>query len=130
LHIEIKPDVPTQEIIKIIKKFYKKGWKADNFLIASYDQKILLETHQALPDITKIVVETWSSWQATRRAKQVNTKRLSMNQLWLWSYFISTMSKNGWQLSAYTLNDVAKAKKWQKYGLYGVVTDYPDMFEK
>lgn len=130
LHIEIKPKVATKTIVKIINTHLKKGWQASDFLIASYDQKILLETHVALPDIQKVVVETWSSWNATRRAKALGTKRLSMNQLWLWSYFIKVMSKGGWQLSAYTLNDADKAKRWAGYGLYAAITDYPDLVDK
>jgi glycerophosphoryl diester phosphodiesterase len=130
LHIEIKPTEPTEEIIKIIKSYLAKGWQDSNFLIASYDQKVLLTTHAALPGIKKVVVETWSSWSAIRRAKAVDTKRLSMNQLWLWSYFIKSMTKSGWQLSAYTLNDASKAKRWAKLGLYAAITDYPDLMKK
>jgi len=130
VHIEIKPGEPSTAIIKIIRKFIKKGWAANDFLVASYDQKILLEVHRELPEIVTVVVERWSSIKATKRAKQLNTKRLSMNQLWLWSYFIKAMSKAGWQLSAYTLNDSAKAKRWSKLGLYGTITDYPDLFDK
>ena len=129
LHIEIKPGEPASKVIKIIKSYLNKGWKNSDFLIASYDVSILLEAQQKLPDIRRVVIEKWSSFRATMHAKQVNTKRLSMNHLWLWSFFIKSMSKSGWQLSAYTLNDPKKAKKWAKYGLYGVVTDFPDQFE-
>jgi len=129
LHIEIKPGEPASKVIKIIKSYLNKGWKNSDFLIASYDVSILLEAQQKLPDIGRVVIEKWSSFRATRHAKQVNTKRLSMNHLWLWSFFIKSMSKSGWQLSAYTLNDPKIAKKWAKYGLYGVVTDFPDQFE-
>lgn len=129
-HIEVKPGEPASAIVKIIRKFIKKGWSPTNFVVASYNQNILLEIHQALPEITTVVVERWSSLKAINRAKQLDTKRLSMNQLWLWSYFIKSMSKSGWKLSAYTLNDPAKAKRWSKIGLYGAITDYPDLFDK
>jgi hypothetical protein len=52
-----------------------------------------------------------------------------MNPRWLGRPFLEPMAKRGWQLSAYTLNDTAKATRWAGYGLYGVVTDYPDLFE-
>lgn len=129
LHIEIKPGEPAAKVIKIIKSYLNKGWKNSNFLIASYRLDLLLEAQEKLPDIERVVIERWSSIRATRNANLVNTKRLSMNQLWLWSYFLSGMSKNGWQISAYPLNNPGKAKKWAKNGLYGVVTDYPDQFE-
>lgn len=129
LHIEIKPGEPAAKVMKIIKSYLNKGWKNSNFLIASYRLDILLEAQEKLPDIERVVIERWSSIRATKNAKLANTKRLSMNHLWLWSYFISGMSKNGWQISAYPLNNPKKAQKWAKDGLYGVVTDFPDQFE-
>lgn len=130
LYVEVKPDEPTQPIIKIIKNYYSKGWEPQNFLLASFSQKTLLELHEALPEIEKIVIEKWSGVRASYRAKQLDTKRISMNQKWLWWGFIRSVAKSDYKLSAYTINDPTKAKRWAKHGLYGVVTDYPDLFEK
>lgn len=130
LHIEVKRNTPTKPIIKIFKSYLTKGWKAEYFLLGSKSQKTLLELHKALPNIQKVVIEPWSGVRGTWRARQVGTKRLSMNQLWLWNGFISSMARGGYQLAAYPLNDVDKAKRWAKHGLYGVITDFPDRFEK
>jgi glycerophosphoryl diester phosphodiesterase len=53
-----------------------------------------------------------------------------MNQRWLWWGFIRGFKHSDKQLYAYTLNDPKKAKRWAKWGLAGVITDYPDRFEK
>jgi glycerophosphoryl diester phosphodiesterase len=130
LYIEVKRQVPVQPIVKILKQYLASGWKPAYFLLGSKSQKTLLELHAALPDIEKIVIEPWSGVRATRRARQVGTRRLSMNQLWLWWGFIVPMARSGWQLSAYPLNDTRKGRRWAKYGLYGAITDYPDQYEK
>lgn len=130
LYIEVKPGVPIQPLIKILNKHLESGWKPAYFLLGSKSQKTLLGLHAALPDIEKIVIEPWSGIRATRHARQVGTRRLSMNQRWLWWGFIAPMARGGWQLSAYTLNDTQKARRWAKYGLYGVITDYPDQYQK
>jgi len=130
LHIEIKPGEPALKIIKVISKYLDNGWQNKDFIIASYNLDILVVAQNKLPNVERVVIERWSSLRATKNAKQVGTKRLSMNQLWLWSYFINSMSKGGWRISAYPLNNPKKAKKWAKYGLHGVVTDYPDLFDK
>jgi glycerophosphoryl diester phosphodiesterase len=129
-YIEIKPGVPTQPIIKIIQAYLAKGWNDQNFRIASFDQTRLLEMQTALPDIPKTVLESWSSIKAVRRAKQLGTQHIIMNQRWLWWGFIQAMSRRGIKLGAYTLNDPKKARHWQKYGLRAVITDYPDLFDK
>ncbi len=127
LFVEIKPEVATAPIIKIIKKYYGKQLR--NFWLGSKSQSILLELHRAFPDVPKVVIEPWSGVRAHRRARQVNTHLLAMNQLWLWSGFIRSVARGGNQLYAYTLNDPKKAARWAKHGLAGVVTDYPDRFE-
>jgi glycerophosphoryl diester phosphodiesterase len=52
-----------------------------------------------------------------------------MNQRWLWWGFIRQMTRHGYLLGAYTINNPRQAKRWQRHGLYAIVTDYPDQFE-
>ncbi|HMH31320.1 MAG TPA: glycerophosphodiester phosphodiesterase [Methylomirabilota bacterium] len=130
LYVEVKPGEPTAPIIKIIKSRLKDGWKPEHFRLASFSQPILLELHDALPDITKTVLEKWSGVRAVYRAKQVESNHLLMNQRWLWWGFIAQMTRRGYKIGAYTVNNPAQAKRWQRYGLRAIVTDYPDRFEK
>jgi glycerophosphoryl diester phosphodiesterase len=51
-----------------------------------------------------------------------------MNQKWLWVGFIKSVARSGYKLSAYTLDDPAKAKRWAKAGLHAAITDFPDRF--
>lgn len=127
--IELKPGVPTKQTVQILKQCLKAGWEPTDFWLASFDQKILRELHRELPEIAKIVNESWSGTRATWRAREFNTKRLSMRSWWLWNGFLAPMQRRGWQISPYTMNDPTQVRKWQKY-LYGVITDYPNLFEK
>jgi glycerophosphoryl diester phosphodiesterase len=129
LYIEVKPNVTTKPIIKAIQVRLTKDWKPEHFRLMSFSQSILLELDKALPDITKTVLEKWSGVRATRRARQLGTKHIIMNQRWLWWGFIRQMSRGGYKLGAYTVNNPRQAKRWQQYGLRAVVTDYPDLFE-
>ncbi len=128
LYIEIKPGVPTEQIIKIIHKAIEKGWDHKDLRIASFSFPILQEMNQKLPEIQLIINETWSGVRASHRASKLGITRVSMSQLWLWSGFIKAVSRGNIQLTTYTLNNPKKAKKWEKYGLYGVVTDFPDRY--
>jgi glycerophosphoryl diester phosphodiesterase len=129
LLVEVKPNEPTEPIVTIIKKYLASGWKSENFLLGSFSQHTLLALHKELPEIEKVVIERWSGVKARVRANQVKTKRLNMKSLWLWRSFLAPMHKRGWQISPYTMNNPGKVKKWEKY-LYGVITDFPDRFEK
>jgi glycerophosphoryl diester phosphodiesterase len=129
LYVEVKRNEPVKPVVNIIEDYLAKGWKPEYFRLGSKSQAILLELQAALPHIEKIVIEPWSGVRATRRARQLGTKTISMNQLWLWSGFIRAVSHSGYQLLAYPLNNPAKARRWARHGLAGVITDYPDRFE-
>lgn len=130
LYIEVKPDVNIAPIVNIIEDYLNHGWLINNMKLASFSQSTLLELDKRLPQIDKIVLEKWSGVRASRRARQLKTKYISMDQKWLWWGFVHSVAHSGYCLYTYTLNDPKKAKRWQKHGLYGVVTDYPDLFEK
>jgi len=145
LYIEIKPGEPTEPVIKILGTYLAAGWKPQDFRLGSYDQAALLALHQAYPAIETIVIENWSGLRATRRARQLGTKRISMLEYWLWPGFIASMRRGGYELYSFPpkknrplatfllgehSNNPAKARKWAKHGLAGVITDYPDRFEQ
>lgn len=130
LYIEVKPGVPVAPIIAVIREQLAAGVSTERIMLGSKGNATLRELHAALPEIAKIVIEPWSGVRATLRARAIDTKYISMNQLFLWRPFISPMSRRGWKLMAYTLNNPRKAKRWATYGLYGAITDYPDRFEK
>lgn len=131
LVVEIKPGVPIEPIVIVMEEFLESGlYGAHNIHFASFSQPTLVGLHEAFPDIPAVINEKWSGLRATWRAKQLGTKRITMRSWWLWRGFITPMTRRGWQLSAYTVNDPKLAKRWAKYGLYGIVTDFPDRFEK
>jgi len=128
LYVEVKKGEPIKPIVAIINSALGNGWQESDLLLGSKSQKTLTSLHTELPAIKKVVIHPWSGVISTHRAKQVDTKIIAMNQLSLWTFFIRSMSKRGWVIYAYTLNDPEKAKHWQKYGLAGVVTDNPQRF--
>jgi len=121
LMIEIKSGVDIGPIVSIIKSSVKKS----NVIICSFNLEILAKIKQQLPDNKIMIIEPWSGVRASYRARKLGTNLISMNQRWLWWGFIKSMSSS-YQLYAYTLNDTKKAHRWTKYGLAGVITDYPD----
>ena len=128
LQIEVKWGEPTAPVIDILTTYLTKGWLDNDFLVGSKSQKTLRDIHRALPEIPIVIIEPFSGVRANLRARQIGTKRLSMNQRWLWGFFVRSVARSGYQLYAYTLDDPSRAKKWLKDGLAGVITDRPDLY--
>lgn len=124
--VEVKPGVDVEAVAKTIEPRLVSTWVESDIILASFDMAILAKLHKTFPKIPIAVNERWSGVRATHRAKKLDTKRITMNQRWLWGGFVHAMAKRGYKLTAYTLNDVSKARNWAKRGLYAVITDYPD----
>jgi glycerophosphoryl diester phosphodiesterase len=127
--IEIKERVDVREPARVIAAAIKQGLKPEDISIASFDFSVLKEAKRLLPSVEVVVNEQWSSIRGTYRARTLGTKRLSMDKRWLWKGFLKSMHNHGYQVSPYTVNDPAVAKKWEPY-IYGIFTDYPDRFNK
>ena len=97
-------------------------------MIASFNLPILKVIKNNFPELTLVVNESWSGVRGSMRCKKLGTIYLTMNQRWLWFGFIKSMSRSGYKLSAYPLNDAAKAKKWSGCGLFAAITDRPDLY--
>jgi glycerophosphoryl diester phosphodiesterase len=130
LIIEIKPNETTEPIIKIVQEFLAKGWQSADFLVASFDQKSLRAVHNTLPSLILIVIESYWSIKAVRRARQLQTRYITMNHRYMWWGFVRIMHQRGYQLSCYTLNDPGRARHLAKHGLYAIITDFPDRFKE
>jgi glycerophosphoryl diester phosphodiesterase len=129
LQIEIKPGVNVQPIIAVIEQLLDNGWSKDEFRFTSFEGRILHAFHNAFPDCTLVVLETWSSVRATSRARSLGTRFITMNQRWLWRPFIRGMTRRGYIMGAYSVNSLRQAQLWEKAGLDNIITDYPDRFE-
>ncbi|MGH7195506.1 MAG: glycerophosphodiester phosphodiesterase [Candidatus Saccharimonadales bacterium] len=128
LILDIKPDEPLAPIVDVIQASLASGWRCSDFLFVSFDFKLLKSLHVKLPDIPIVINEHYSIWRVVRRARKLRTKTIGINHHYIWPAIIKLLQARGYQIYVYTLNDPAKARKWQKLGLAGIVTDFPDRF--
>ncbi|HUY85322.1 MAG TPA: glycerophosphodiester phosphodiesterase [Candidatus Dormibacteraeota bacterium] len=146
--IEVKPGVPTKPVARIVEDFIKEGWSTKDFCLASRSMPILKELHTRFPEIEIMVIDFWSGVRATWRARKLGTRRIGMLEYGLWPGFIASMKRGGYELysappgtpqkerllSKFGLagqtNSAARARRWERYGLTGVITDFPDRFTK
>jgi glycerophosphoryl diester phosphodiesterase len=122
LNIEIK----ETRVVPLLSRYVEKY--QGTILLSSFDMPTLYACKKTFPDTPLAVLESWSGMRATYRAKKLGTKRIHMNQRWLWRGFIWSMTKRGWHLYAYTVNSTRQATSYMRAGIKGVFTDYPTRF--
>lgn len=130
LYIEVKPKVLIAPIVELLESALQHGRATETLYLASRSQDVLRALHEALPTLPTIVIESWSGVRAHLRAREVGAQIVAMNERFLWWGFIRGFKHNSVKLYTYSLNNPRKAKRWRRWGLGGVVTDYPDRFEK
>jgi glycerophosphoryl diester phosphodiesterase len=129
LYIEIKPGTKTEPISELLTRLLADKWRAKDFQFVSFDFKILQHLHARFPEVGIVVNDDWSGVRACLRARRLGTKQIDINAKSVWIGFVRGVSRRGWQLYVFTQNDVKQARRWQKAGLAGVITDYPDRFQ-
>jgi len=134
LMIEVKERVETKPVIAIVQYYLENGWEPGDFIFASFDFKVLQKLQAALPTINLTVLESWSAVRAQFRARSLDTEYISMDQSYLWWGVVKPLCRR-YKLFTYPAQhlpfwrtDPARPKRWAKYGLYGIITDYPDQF--
>lgn len=130
LMIEVKSGEPTEPVVAIIEKFLSDGWQSSDFIMGSFSQRILRELHEALPEVETVVIERFSGAYAIYRARQLDSKKISLNHYFLWFTVLANLRRNKYEIYAYTLNDPKKARRWARFGLNGAITDNPELYRK
>lgn len=130
--LECKVIEAVDPTVAILKRYFNEGWEPNEFMFASFKYDILKKFHKLVPEITLVVLDGWSAIRATHRARRLKTPYLSMDQRYLWWGVIHSLSRH-YKLFCYPNHKFvhikhAKPNKWLKYGLYGVITDYPNFF--
>jgi len=124
LNLEIK----EFEAVKLLPQTVK-GYNG-KILFSSFEYKTLHEIHRLLPKYDLAILEKWSGVRAVAEASLLDTNRIHINQQWLWSGFVKSMKHRGFKLYAYTVNSRDRAEELELWGVDGIFTDYPNLFQK
>ena len=123
-YVEIKEHVDPLPICEKLIAYRSLGHTVN---VLSFDFALLKKVHKHFPDLPLVVNEEWSSMRAVWRARRLGTRRIQLNQKWLWSGVLKSLQRRGYLVTPYTINDPVRIQKWKAH-LDGVVTDRPDLF--
>lgn len=134
LMIEVKSGVPVEPVVAVISSYLERGWQPSDFMFAAFDYRILKQLYQQLPDIDRVVLDTWSGTRACSRARRLKTPYISMDQTFIWWGFVRSVAPH-YKLYTYPHPKTRflrynhkKPRRWFRHGLYGAIVDYPNYF--
>lgn len=129
LWIEVKPGTPVIPVVDVIDRKLDGKWHLSDFQFLSYDFAVLKQLQKHYPEAGLIVNEKWSGVRASYKARRLGTKQIDLNAYVVWRGFVRALARRGWKLYVYRQNNVRQARRWEKAGLAGIITQYPDRFQ-
>ena len=120
VNLELKELKTVKPVAKMLETY--KG----EVLFSSFKFNILQEVRKIMPKYKIAILEKWSGVRGVAEASLLKTKRLHMNEKWLWSNFVQSLKNQGFSVYAYTVNDQERADELHSWGVDGIVTDYPN----
>jgi glycerophosphoryl diester phosphodiesterase len=124
LNIEIKETPVIDYLPKLLKDY------EGEVLFSSFRFSHLLAIKKLLPGCDVAVLEKWSGVRAVAEAELLHTKRIHLQQDWLWGSFVRSLKHRGYEVFVYTVNSYNRAQELESWGADGIFTDYPDRFKK
>jgi glycerophosphoryl diester phosphodiesterase len=124
LNLELKEIKTVKAIAKVLENYSGK------VVLSSFKFNILHEVRRLLPKTDVAVLEKWSGVRGIAEASLLQTKRLHMNEKWLWSNFVQSLKKQRYKIYAYTVNTQERADELKSWGIDGIFTDFPNKIKR
>lgn len=127
INIELKGIGTAQSVIQLISHYIlEKNWNYNNFIISSFDWKMLEETH-SLDSKIKIGVLTEESIDKTLAfAKKINAFAIHPDYELLSKENVILMQQNGFEVYPWTVNSENGIQKIKSFNVNGIISDFPD----
>ncbi len=115
---------PTADLI--LHYIFDKNWDYNDFLVSSFDWKMLEEVHLLNPKIRIGVLTEESVEEALAFAKSINAFSIHPDYILLTEENVTLMQKNGFEVYPWTVNSAADIKKIKSFNVNGIISDCPD----
>lgn len=127
INIELKGIGTAQPVIKLISHYIsEKKWDYNDFIISSFNWKMLEETQSLDPKIKIGVLTEESIDEALAFAKKINAFAIHPDYELLSKENVILMQKNGFEIYPWTVNSESAIRKIKSFNVNGIISDFPD----
>ena len=127
INIELKGIGTAQPVIQLIAHYIsEKNWDYNNFIISSFDWKMLEETHSLDSKIKIGVLTEESIDKALAFAKKINAFAINPDYELLSKENVILMQQNGFEVYPWTVNSENAIQKIKSFNVNGIISDFPD----
>lgn len=127
VNIELKGIGAAKPVADIIE-FYilNENYNYNDFLVSSFDWKMLKEVHLLNPKIRIGILTEESIEEALALAKKAKAFSIHPYYRLLTKENVALMQKNGFEVYPWTVNSIEAIQKMKSFKVNGIISDFPD----
>ena len=127
INIELKGIGTQKPIVNLIENYIShKNWNYNDFLVSSFDWKMLEEVQLLNPKIQIGVLTEDTILEALAFAKNINAFSLHPYYKLLTKENAALMQENGFEVYTWTVNIKEDIEKIKAFSVNGIISDFPD----
>jgi glycerophosphoryl diester phosphodiesterase len=127
INVELKGKGTVKPVMDLIDHYVsEKNWNYNQFLISSFDWKMLEEVHFLNPKIRIGVLTGYSIKEALAFAKKIKAFSIHPKYGLVSKENVVLMQENGFEVYPWTVNSAADIQKIKSLHVNGIISDFPD----
>ncbi|PNQ75158.1 glycerophosphodiester phosphodiesterase [Hanstruepera neustonica] len=127
LNIELKGKDTAIKICEVIKNCIENSnWDYSDFIVSSFQHHELETVFKTNQNIPLAVLTKASVMEAMEFAKTIKAKTIHPNVALLTQENVKLAQNQGFSVNTWTINDKKTIARMKRYGVNGIISDYPD----
>jgi glycerophosphoryl diester phosphodiesterase len=127
VNIELKGLGTTKPVTELIEIYIlTKNWQYTDFLISSFNWKMLEEVQLLNPKIRIGILTEESIKEALAFAKKSKAYSIHPDYRLLTKENVALMQENGFRVYPWTVNSIEDIQKIKSFNVNGIISDFPD----
>jgi glycerophosphoryl diester phosphodiesterase len=127
INIELKGNRTAKPVAEVLEFYIKdKNCHYNDFLVSSFDWKMLKEVHLLNPKIRIGVLTEESLEDALAFAQKINAFSIHPDYRLLSKEDVALLQENGFKVYPWTVNSIEDIQKIKSFNVNGIISDYPD----
>jgi glycerophosphoryl diester phosphodiesterase len=127
VNIELKGIGTAKPVAGLIQNYISnKNWNYSDFLVSSFDWKMLEEVQLLNPKIRIGVLTEESVSAALAFAKKLKAYSIHPDYQLLTKENVALMQENGFEVYPWTVNSAEDIQKIKSFNVNGIISDFPD----
>jgi glycerophosphoryl diester phosphodiesterase len=127
INIELKGIGTAKPVVNLLENYIKeKKWKIEDFLISSFDWKMLEEVSELNPKIPIGILTEDSIADALAFAKKIKAYSINPDYTLLTKENVALLQENGFAVLTWTVNSNEAIAKIKSFNINGIISNFID----